>query len=143
MTRQLKISEDVHFMLTLLKPHDSTSYDEVIRELIENACSYLPRRLESLADLEREDEGAYYAEIAELKQDLYEHYYVEGLIRRREEQIEREKEEEYERYLEEQEREQEEAIDRHIEEQLNLQEQSQKPAAKKAQGIPKKGSEKK
>ena len=143
MTRQLKISEDVHFMLTMLKPFDSTSFDEVIRDLIENACPYLPHKLERLSKYEQDDPDYYYSELNDLKQELFENYYVDGLVRRREEQKEREKEEEYEQYLEEQEREQEEAFEQYIAEQALLKEQSHKPVTKKAKGIPKKRSEKK
>ena len=143
MTRQLKISEDVHTMLSLLKPFPSTSYDEVIRDLIENACPYLPHELERISQLKQEDPSEWAEQLNELQNDLFENYYVDGLLRKREEQKEREKEEAVNQYLEEKEREEEEAIDRRIEEQEKLQEQSSTPASQKTGPVPKKRSVKK
>jgi len=143
MTRQLKISEDVHMMLSLLKPFSSTSYDEVIRDLIEKACPYLPHELERISQLKQEESSEWDEQLNKLQNDLFENYYVEGLLRKRKEQKEREKEEAVDQYLEEKEREEEEAIDRQIEGQEKLQEQSRTPASKKAGGIPNKRSVKK
>lgn len=113
MSRQLKVSDDVHLMLHLLKSWSSTTNDEVIRDLIEDACPDLPDRLEQIAHLERDDPSEWAYEMHELQQDILQNYTVDRLLRKRE----RDKERTVEKYLKQKEREKEEAIERHIEQQ--------------------------
>jgi|SRR5208337_2499556 len=84
MSKQLRISEDVHEMLTLLKPHDSTSYDDVILDLIKDICPSLPDQLQYLALLEQKNPREAAAERYLLKKDIYDNIIVNRMLRQRE-----------------------------------------------------------
>jgi hypothetical protein len=154
MPRQLKISEDVHAMLTILKPFPSSSYDEVIRNLIEDAVPYLPRELGRIWELEKEDLGFATSEYHDLQQELFENFTVEAIRRKKEyaeeraeqaaiDKAEREQEEAADRYLEESRRKDEAEIDRAVEECARTHEKTCTPAPKKTVRAPKKRSVKK
>jgi hypothetical protein len=84
MSRQLRISEDVHEMLSLLKPHNSTSYDDVIRDLIEDVCPYLPGALLDLKVLEQKNPREAAGERLLLQQEIFEDIVVSRMLRRQE-----------------------------------------------------------
>jgi hypothetical protein len=119
MTRQLKISEDVHTMLWLLKPNDSTSYDWVISMLIENAVPSLPYRLERINRLEKDNPEEWASEMHDLQQDILENFTVDFLSsqKERDEQVASEMAEWLEEdAIEQHERELEEQLEKHLEE---------------------------
>jgi hypothetical protein len=89
MSRQLRISDDVHEMLTLLKPHNSTSYDDVIHDLIEDVCPYLPQALENLRLLEQTNPREAAGERLLLQKEIVEDIIVNRMLREREAQEER------------------------------------------------------
>jgi hypothetical protein len=88
MSRQLRISEDVHEMLTLLKPHNSTSYDDVIRDLITDVCPYLPGALQDLKLLEQTSAREAAGERLLLQNEIFEDVVVNRLLRKREDEDE-------------------------------------------------------
>jgi hypothetical protein len=157
MTRQLKISENVHLMLSLIKPFQSVSYDEVIRNLIEDTYPYLPTSIERIQQIESEDPSLAAEEWHELEQILFEDFMESRRVRKEREDEreidkalemkEREEEAEVDRYLEEQERMQlkreEEAIERSIEEQRKNRKPSPTTVTKETGPSPKKRSVKK
>jgi HD superfamily phosphohydrolase len=149
MTRQLKISENVHTMLSLLKPFPSSSYDEVIRGLIEDAAPYLPYELERIRRLEENDIEEAASEYGDLQQRLLEDYTIERLIRKKEyeqeraeqeafDEAERETEEAIDRAIEEKEREEEAEIDRSVEGYAKTHGESRTTTPKKTGRSPKK-----
>jgi hypothetical protein len=93
MSRQLRISDDVHEMLSLLKPFPSTSYDEVILLLIEKACPYLPNQLENIHQLDKENPRKAAGERLLLQQELFEDLFVALEEWRREREEARQEEE--------------------------------------------------
>jgi hypothetical protein len=117
MTRQLKVSENVHSMLHLFKPSPSTSYDWVLKMLIENAYPALPYRLERINRLYQEDPSEWASEMHDLQQDLLENFVVDFMSRQKErdEEVGSEMAPYWEEdALEQHEREQEEEIERHL-----------------------------
>jgi hypothetical protein len=140
MSRQLKISEDVHFMLSLMKPFPSTSYDDVIRGMIEDACPFLPYELERIRKLEVKDPGEAAYELHELQERILQDYTVERLLRKKE----NDEEMASERAIAQKEREEEEeAIDRYLEKQEKNQANTQINELKKTgKIIPKRESKK-
>jgi predicted CopG family antitoxin len=89
MSRQLRISDDVHEMLTLLKPHNSTSYDDIIRDLITDVCPYLPRIIENLRLLEQTNPREAAGERLLLQKEIVEEIIVNRMLRQTEAQEER------------------------------------------------------
>jgi len=71
-------------MLSLLKPHNSTSYDDVIRDLIEDVCPYLPSALLDLKVLEQKNPREAAGERLLLQQEIFEDIVVSRMLRRRE-----------------------------------------------------------
>jgi hypothetical protein len=90
MSRQLRISDDVHEMLSLLKPHPSASYDDVIRDLIDDVCPTLQRAIDNLRLLEKENPRKAAGERLLLQKEVYENVIVERMLREREDNEERE-----------------------------------------------------
>jgi predicted CopG family antitoxin len=84
MSRQLRISDDVHEMLSLLKPCDSISYDEVIRDLIHDVCPSLFGALQDLKLLEQKNPREAAGERLLLQQEIFEDVFVPRIDRQRE-----------------------------------------------------------
>ncbi|MDD1701313.1 MAG: hypothetical protein LUQ04_11070 [Methanoregula sp.] len=80
MSRQLRISDDVHEMLTLLKPHNSTSYDDIIHDLILDVCPYLPSVLANLKLLEQTNPREAAAERLLLQKEIVEEIVVNRML---------------------------------------------------------------
>ena len=139
MSRQLKISEDVHLMLSLIKPFPSTSYDDVIRGMIEDACPFLPYELERIRKLEVDDPSEAAHELHDLQERILQDYTVERLLRKKE----NDEEMAIERAIEQKEREEEEAIDRYLEKREKNQANTQSNELKKSGKISKKRESKK
>lgn len=89
MSRQLRISDDVHNMLTLLKPYPSMSYDDVIRNLILETYPSLSEKIENLKRLEKEDPRKAAGERLLLHQERAEDYFEHQ--REKEQEIEEQK----------------------------------------------------
>ena len=150
MTRQLKISEEVHRMLSILKPFPSSSYDEVIRGLIEDAVPYLPYELKRIRRLEEDDIEEAASEYGDLQQRLLEDYTIERLIRKKEYEQERAEQEAFDeaeraidRAIEEKERQEEAEIDRAVEEYAKTHRESLTTTSLKKERSPKKRDVKK
>jgi hypothetical protein len=90
MSRQLRISDDTHDMLTLLKPHKSATFDDVIHDLISDVCPSLPDKIENLRRLEKEDPRKAKGEWLILEKEIFEDVIVERMFREREDAEERE-----------------------------------------------------
>lgn len=86
MSRQLRISEDVHEMLTLLKTYPSMSYDDVIRDLIREARPLLQGKIEKLRALEKEDPRKAAGERLLLQREMEEDYVFTQLDKASEEE---------------------------------------------------------
>jgi len=89
MSRQLRISDDVHEMLTLLKSHPSASYDDVIRELIDDVCPHLADAIDNLNLLEKENPRKAVGERILLQKEVFEDVVVGRMLREREADEER------------------------------------------------------
>jgi hypothetical protein len=139
MSRQLKISEDVHLMLSFMKPFPSTSYDDVIRGMIEDACPFLPHELERIRMLEVDDQSEAAYKLHELQERILQEYTVERLLRKKED----DEQMAIERAIEQKEREEEEAIDRYFEDQEKTQGNTRSNELKKSGKINKKRESKK
>ena len=139
MSRQLKISDDVHLMLSLMKPFPSTSYDDVIRGMIEDSCPFLPYELERIRNLELDDPGEAAYQLHDLQEHILQNYTVERLLRKKE----HDEEMAIERAIEQKEREEEEAIDRYLENQEKNQTNTQSNKLKKLAKINQKRESKK
>jgi hypothetical protein len=83
MSRQLKISEDVYRMLSVLKPNPSTSFNDIIRDLIDDSCPFLSGELDHITDLEKENPGEADCEIHKLQQRI-QGYTIDRLFRKKE-----------------------------------------------------------
>jgi hypothetical protein len=83
-TRTLKVTDDVHEMLTLLRPHPSASYDDVIRELIDDVCPYLQAAIDNLRLLEKENPRKAAGERLLLQKEIFEDVIVTRMLRQRE-----------------------------------------------------------
>ena len=89
MSRQLRISDETHEMLTLLKPHPSASYDDVIRDLVGDVCPYLQDAIDNLKLLEKENPRQAAGERILLQQRVFEDVVVDRMLREREHNEER------------------------------------------------------
>jgi len=83
-TVQMRISEDVHTMLSCLRQFESTSFNDVILGLIQDTCPFLPPEVKRIRILEKENPELAASEFERLKKVTYESYTI-GRLRRKQE----------------------------------------------------------
>lgn len=84
MARQIRVSEEVYAMLWCLKPSPSTSFNDVIQELIDDVCPFLPQEIKKIQLLEDENPKLAGEELDKLHKITYENYTIDRLLRKKE-----------------------------------------------------------
>lgn len=104
MSRSLKISEEVYEMLWCIKPFSSMSFNDVILMLIEGEIPVLPIKIRKIRKLNETDPDSANSELDSLKNQIFQDYIVDLLLRIKELREEALGEEYYEEQLAEREK---------------------------------------